>query len=228
VGEDIGLAYRVCDLSSVRGRFGDPDTVGRAYVGTKVVDERCPDGPKAVSVVAIDFTDDDDADIAYEGLECDWFCSAFAAPDVDGDGTDELLVQNVQFSIAGLTLFEVGVATEVGADGPYLHPVTVAPPGDPGTFEPGEQPQLWFGGDAFNADSLACLGDGADRVLVSSTADQDPPESGPWRVHETTFRLVEGALEVVDVREFELQELSFPHDGDGICGARIPSGFADI
>jgi Tol biopolymer transport system component len=221
IGEDIGLAYRVCDVTSVRGRFGASDTIGRAYVGTKVVDDACPHGPKAVTVVAIDFLGDGTADVAYEGAPCDDFCTAFAAPDVDGDGTDELLVQNVPFSIAGLNLYEVGVATEVAADGPYVYPVTVAPPGDPGTYEPGEIPQLWHGGDGFNSDRLDCAVSGEfGQVLVASTSSQRPPESGPWVVHQTTFRLVDGTLEVVGVRDYESPD---PFGTFGpICGAKNP------
>ena len=96
----------------------------------------------------MDVTGDGLADASYGPLECDQTCSAFAAPDVDGDGTDELLVQNVQFSIAGLKLFEV--LAEGGTA--RIVPVTVAPPGTAAFgyqgFEGGAEPQFWLGGDA--------------------------------------------------------------------------------
>jgi TolB protein len=215
VGEDIGLDDRVCDVTSVRGEFGAPDVEGTAFVASILRDGKCPELQKADQVLAVDLEGDDLADISFDGLACDPWCHAWTAPDVDGDGTDEILVQNIQFSIAGLHLYDL-----VG-EPPQVVPVTVEPPGVPGSFEPDEQPQLWYGGDAFNADALRCEGAGPARVLVSSTANQDPPESGPWYVHETTFRLSASVLEVIDARDYATDGYPFERV-DGICGARNP------
>jgi WD40 repeat protein len=215
VGVDIGLDDRVCDVTSVRGEFGAPDVEGTAFVASILREGKCPELQKADQVLAVDLDGDDLADVSFEGLACDPWCHAWTAPDVDGDGTDEILVQNIQFSIAGLHLYDL-----VG-EPPQVVPVTVEPPGDPGSFEPGEQPQLWYGGDAFNADALGCEGAGPARVLVSSSANQDPPESGPWYVHETTFRLSASGLQVVDAREYAIEGYPFERV-DGICGARNP------
>ncbi len=217
VGEDIGLRYSVCDVTSVRGRFGAPDTEGTAFVGSVVEDGRCPQLQRADQVLAVDLDGDDLADVSFEDLDCEEWCHAWTAPDVDDDETDEILVQNIQFTIAGLHLYDL-----VGAP-PRIVAVTVAFPGDPGTFEPGQQAQLWYGGDAFNADGLECVDSGPARVLVSSAANQDPPESGPWYVHETTFRLVDGTLEVVSARDYQTDAPGLVEPGDtGICGARNP------
>jgi hypothetical protein len=129
----------------------------------------------------------------------------FAAPDIDGDGNDELLVQNIQFSIVGLKLFEV-VPNE---DEPALVAVTVAPPGDAPFgfqgFEAGEEPQFWIGGDAFVADAIRCEPREGDRVFISTTGESRPHDSPDARFFatETTFILENGVLRVLDVREYE-------------------------
>jgi hypothetical protein len=129
----------------------------------------------------------------------------FAAPDIDGDGNDELLVQNVQFTIVGLKLFEV-VPNE---DEPALVAVTVAQPGDAPfgyeAFEGGEEPQFWIGGDAFVADALRCEAGEGGRLFISTTGESRPHDSidARWFATETTFDLESGELRVIDVREYE-------------------------
>lgn len=134
-GRDIGLAFNMCDVTAVPGHFGSSETAGTAYVGSEVRDGDCPKLSGASQILAVDLDGDERADAFLGPLECDPWCTAWAAPDVDGDGTDEILVQNVQFSIAGLHLYDVH------NDPPGIVAVTVAPPGDPEVFEPGHQPQ---------------------------------------------------------------------------------------
>ncbi len=229
-GRDIGLGFPVCNVTSVQGRFGEAHTVWTAYVATKRGDVGpCPNASEADNVVAIDVTGDGQADVAYGPFGCQGACSAFAAPDIDGDGTDELLVQDVAFSIAGLRLFEVGWIGGTVADGPFLSPVTVAPPGDPaGGFEPGKELRLWLGGDAFELDGLRCESGPDGRVLVATTAESRPHDSpdAVWFAHETTFILGrDGTLTVIGTRDFQepatSEVPSFATRG-GLCGARLP------
>jgi hypothetical protein len=149
-GRDIGLAFNMCDVTAVPGHFESSETAGTAYVGSEVRDGDRPKLGGASQILAVDLDGDERADAFLGPLECDPWCTAWAAPEVDGDGTDEILVQNVQFSIAGLHLYDVR------NDPPGIVAVTVAPPGDPAVFEPGHQPQLWYGGDGFNPGHLAC------------------------------------------------------------------------
>lgn len=93
---DIGLGFPVCNLTSVQGQFGEGQRVWRAFVATKRGDVGpCPNASEADNVVALDVTGDGQAETAYGPFGCQAGCSAFAAPDIDGDGTDELLVQDV-------------------------------------------------------------------------------------------------------------------------------------
>jgi hypothetical protein len=223
--QDIGLGFPVCDVTSVRGQFA-PGMDGRAFVGTRTSDtDGCPTADGGMQVLAVDFDGDRLADTSYGPLECDERCSAFSAPDIDGDGTDELLVQNVEFSIIGLTLFEV----QLGDGGAALGPVTVAPPGDPaGGFQPGAIPQLWLGGDAFSLDTLRCgaldapIGPG----LVYTSAESLPHDSpdAEWHAHEVTFFLRNWELHVVDVREFTEPVGTGPpsfQSGETLCGSNL-------
>lgn len=225
---DLGLGFPVCDVTSVAGRF-TPDAAGTAYVVTGAEDG-CPPLGTGEQRLGVDLTDDGTVDIVSEPLECDEWCSAFAAPDIDGDGTDEILVQNIEFSIAGLRLFDL-VADLPGADLPSIRPVTVASPGYPGEgLEPGSQPQLWIGGDGFQTETLRCLTSASGRVVIQTSASMDPPDDpqAVWLAHETTFALnPDGTLSIVDVRTFDEPidgDFSFAQ-GDGVCGARMPVRF---
>jgi hypothetical protein len=224
IGKDIGLGFPVCDVTSVGGTFA-PGVNGRAFVATRTGDTGCPRPGDGMQVLAVDVTGDGLADASYGPLECDQWCSAFAAPDVDGDGTDELLVQNVEFSIIGLTLFEV----EPGDSGAAIGPVTVAPPGDPGGgFEPGAIPQLWLGGDAFSIDTLRCgTVDGPTGPgFVYTTAESLPHDSpnAKWHAHEVTFVLRNWELHIVNVREFTEPVVPGPpsfQSGETLCGSNL-------
>jgi hypothetical protein len=225
-GQDIGLGFPVCNVTSVAGAFA-PDVRGTAYVATRMSDlGGCPQRGDAFQVVAVDVTGDGVADASYGPIACENLpCAAFAAPDVDGDGTDELLIQNIAFSIAGVRLYEVR------PDPAEVFPVTVGTPGYPeGGAEPGEEPQFWIGGDAFDLDTLRCVDDSRarfERLLIQTSATQVPPDSpdSVWRAATTWFGLNgDGTLSIVDVETFEEpidQDPPSFAQGDGVCGARI-------
>lgn len=229
--EDIGLGFQVCDVTSVGGLFA-PGVHGTAWVATKTEDVGCPALGEGVQVVAVDVSGDGLADTSFGPLECDPWCSAFAAPDVDGDGTDELLIQNIQFSIAGLRLYDVRSDPQRG-----VVPVTVASPGYPGEgLAPGAEPQLWIGGDGFDSEALRCFEDqppptGPGRVLIQTSATQVPPDSADsiWHATETWFDLQpDGTVTIVDRGDFEEPVGSGPASfaqRDGLCGARLPTLF---
>jgi len=221
--QDVGLGFSVCNVSTVSGAF-NTGVSGTAFVETKAGDTGCPRLGDGFQLVAVDVSGDGLADASYGPLECDDWCTAFAAPDVDGDGTDELLIQNIEFSIAGLRLYEVR------ADPVEVFPVTVATPGYPeGGLDPGAEPQLWIGGDGFNLDELQCATTTGGRVLVQTSANMVPPDTpdSVWKAAETTFALnADGTVSVVGTRTFEEPVEqggpSFWDFYDGICGARLP------
>ena len=222
---DIGLGFPVCDVTSVRGEFGLGVT-GTAYVATRTGDTDCPKLGDGMQVLAVDVSGDGLADTSYGPLRCDDWCNAFAAPDVDGDGTDELLVQNIQFSVVGLRLFDVIESH----DGPQIVLPIIEPPGDPEMafqgFDGSKEPQFWIGGDGFGADALRCELAGDGRVLISSAAQMVPPDrqDSVWQVHETTFVLQGDVLRVIGTRDYE--EPAFTGSGPTFtrttgCGADL-------
>jgi hypothetical protein len=226
--QDIGLGFPVCNVTSVPGRFADPSTPGIAFVATRMGDTGgCPDATGAFNVVAMDLSGDGVADTSYGPIVCEnAACVAWAAPDVDGDGTDELLVQNVAFSMPGLKLFDLLGA---GSDGLALGPVTVAPPGSAEFgyqgFEGGTEPQFWISGDAFSAASIRCEPSNGERAFVSVAAEIVPPDApdAHWEVIETVFLLRDGQLRIVDVREFThpFNDDVVPFLESGGCGADL-------
>ena len=230
-GEDIGLGFPVCNVSSVAGVFAT-GVDGTAWVATKTGDVGCPSLGDGMQVVAVDVSGDGVADLSFGPLQCDPWCSAFAAPDVDGDGTDELLIQNIQFSIAGLRLYDVRSDPQPG-----VIPVTVASPGYPGEgLAPGAEPQFWIGGDAFDSDTLRCFEDRSPltrrgRVLIQTSATQVPPDSTDsiWHATETWFDLQpDGTVTIVDRGDFEEPVGSGPPSfaqPNRLCGAKLPAPF---
>ena len=190
-GRTSGSGSRCATSLRSTGRFADPNTPGIAFVATRTGDTGgCPDATGAFNVVAVDLEGDGLADTSYGPIGCESAaCVAWAAPDVDGDGTDELLVQNVAFSIAGLKLFEV----QMGDGGASLGPVTVPPPGSAAFgsqgFEGGTEPQFWLGGDAGQRDAIRCEPFEGGRALVSTTSSHPIDAPGDVEVTETWFVL---------------------------------------
>ena len=225
-GEEVGLGLRLCDVTSAAGTYVGVDPDSQALVGV-IPDAAgsCDRSRQEVQgVVAIDLSGDGLAEIASDPFPCQGWCRAFAAPDVDGDGTDELLVQNIEFSVVGLLLFDV-VPNE---HEPGLVAVTVEPPGDTELefqgFDGTGLPQFWIGGDGFGVDALRCEPSGEGRVLISTTAQMVPPDSpdAVWEAHETRFVLENGVLHVVGARDFAEpagSEPSFTETGG--CGADL-------
>ncbi|MGZ8599801.1 MAG: hypothetical protein ACXWX6_06260 [Actinomycetota bacterium] len=223
----IGLGLSLCDVGSVRGTFVGGGATQTAFVGAEPTRAgRCPTTQEMTGIAAIDLTGDGVADVASKPFDCEFRCDAHAAPDVDGDGIDELIVLNVGLSVSGVSLFDVVVA----GDAVSLVRAMVEPPGDAilgfQGFDGSGPPQFWIGGDGFGLDSLRCERTAGGRVLISTTAQMVPPDSpdSVWEVHETSFALDDGVLRVVDARDFtELVDLGTTPSftGAGGCGADL-------
>jgi hypothetical protein len=225
---DIGLGFPVCNVTSIEGHFASADTNATLFVATKASDlGGCPQPEDAFNVVALDTDQDGVADASYGPIECTLECRTFSAPDLDADGTAELLIVQSGGSILGLGLFDVSVRESE----PVLEPVTVASPGDPaGGFEPGEVVRLLLGGDEFYLDTLRC-GDPDMRHgpgLIVTTAESLPHDSpdARWHAHTTVFALVDGSLQVMDIGDFTepawVDAPSF-QSGETLCGSNLGS-----
>jgi hypothetical protein len=225
-GKDIGLGFPVCNVSTIEGPFASPHTNATISVATKAGDlGGCPQPDGAFNVVTLDTDQDGVADASFGPIECTIECRTFSAPDLDADGTAELLIVQSGGSILGLGLFDV----DVRESEPVLEPMTVASPGDPaGGFEPGEVVRLLLGGDEFYLDTLRC-GDPEMRHgpgLIVTTAESLPHDSpdARWHAHTTVFALVDGSLQVMNIGEFTepagVEAPSF-QSGETLCGSNL-------
>jgi Lipoprotein LpqB beta-propeller domain len=228
-GEDIGLGFPVCNVSSIDGHFVTPQETATVLVATKANDAGgCPAPEDAFNVVALDVDRDGVADTSLGPIECTLECRAFATPDLDGDGTDEVLVVQDGGAVVGLRLYDV-----VGTDGePSIVPVDVADPGDPqGGFEPGKQASFLLGGDAFELYALRCGDvpepDGPGIVATGAEARPHDSPNADWHAHQTTLVLSDdGRLHVVDARDFTEPVTDDPsgpsfQSGETLCGSNL-------
>ncbi|MBI4260474.1 MAG: PD40 domain-containing protein [Actinobacteria bacterium] len=167
-----------------------------------------PEAPDAAWSIAVEW------DASTTGVwalpECEDWCQAYAAPDLDGDGRHELAVSVLAFSIQDLVVYTIPPREP----GPAA--LRVSPPGDPeGGFRPDEPARFPVGGDGFATYNTVCE-DGPDgRVIVVRAAESLPHDSpdAVWHVRETVLRLVgaspldapdpsDGAFEVVSTRTY--------------------------
>jgi Tol biopolymer transport system component len=223
-----------CDESTVRGDFdgdGQPDTA-------TVLRARCSQlNEPAEWAIELDWNGPTGA---WPVRDCVEWCQVLAAPDLDGDGQDELAIQIEAFSIH---IFHVYAALP-REPGPVA--LQVAPPGDPdGGFEPGAAPTFSAGGDAFWTYNVRCDRRAEGRVIVVTAAESLPHDSpdAVWHVRETVLRLagadqsnvpepISGEFEVVSVRTYTVptedpeQQSLFFDDAD-LCGAPIGTGAPD-
>jgi hypothetical protein len=226
---DLGLGFPVCNVSSIDAAFVAPDVNSTVFVATRRGDAGgCPQPDEAFNVIALDADGDRIADSSFGPIECTSDCRAFSAPDVDGDGTSELLLVQEGGAVIGLRLYDVisdGVQHQI-------LPVVVASPGDPeGGFEPSQQASFLLGGDAFELYGLQC-GDVAAPAgpgIVATSAESLPHDSpnAEWHAHQTALMLrTDGLLHVVDIREFREPFSAGPEgpsflSGETLCGSNL-------
>lgn len=228
-GEDIGLGFPVCNVSSIKGRFSLPDANATVFVATRASDAGgCPQPEEAFNVVALDTDQDGLVDTSFGPIECTLECRAFSAPDVDGDGTDELLVVQDGGAVVGLRLYDI-----VSTDGELaIVPVNVAEPGDPlSLLVPGQQAFFLLGGDEFQLYALECgtVPEPDGPGIIATGAEARPHDSidAQWHAHQTTLVLRDdGMLHVVDVRDFTEPVSGDPdgpsfRSGETLCGSNL-------
>lgn len=233
VGEDIGLGFSVCNVSSLEGSFFGDGQHQTAYVATRLSDTgHCPEPGSGSDVVAVDLTGEGSVDLTLGPIGCELVCRVFSAPDMDGDGTSEILVAQAGGSVLGLGLYDVRGSDDPGADGVTLVRVDVAEPGDPeGGFRPGRPVLLWLGGDGFMLDTLRCgtvpAPDGPG--IVATAAESLPHDviDAVWHAHEVTLALQsDGATHVVSARDFTEPVSTGPDgpsfgSGETLCGSNL-------
>ena len=174
-----------------------------AYVATKKSDVGgCPQADTASNILGVDLTGDGKIDAECGPIGCELDCRPFMAIDLDDDGDDELLVQQLGGAILGLVPYGIvsvdGVAGRLGA-------LTVVPPGDPDNgFAPGEPVTFYLGGDEGFSASLECRGSGRSGCSSRRPDELDSIDQPTrWTIHRTTLRLGSDGFEVLDTETFD-------------------------
>lgn len=202
--EDIGLGFLVCFADRLgRIDFLGDGTDGNAWTAVPLKDdETCPKsrGPGRY-ILAVDHTGDRVADSWIDfPFECWSLCWPFDATDLDGNGTEELIVVN-SFSIMDYYVF----AVRPGANGDLrVEPILVAPPGhEPAGIVAGEPLRIDAGGDAGYSSSIECEGYPSAPVIVWSWSYGPIETDEPKEVHVTRLELQpDGLFHVVDTNDY--------------------------
>lgn len=204
--KDIGLGFPVC-LAERLGRidFLGDGTDGNAWTAVHLEDDgTCPGrGAPAVDrwLLAVDYTGDGLADSWIDlPFECANLCAPLDATDLDGNGTEELIVVN-SFSIMDYTFF----AVRPNATGDLrVEPILVAAPGHrPAQISAGEPLRISAGGDAGYASSIECEGYPSAPVIVWSWSFAPVESDVPTEVHVTRIQLqADGLFHVTGTSDY--------------------------
>jgi Tol biopolymer transport system component len=228
-GRDIGLGFRVCQVTALQAQFDGEGPTDTAFVATRLEDDlRCPSNvEQAEAYVGIDLDQDGLVDGSFGPIICDvYYCRVFAAPDLDGnDGKRELLVVEGAGSIVGLGVYALG-----GGGGPSGN-VDVARIhiGEPDLvqngFVTGEPARLFIGGDEGWSYRLRCEDHGGNRFLYQQRAFRPVDSPGPATVDETTLVYSGQRLDVFDAREPEQSTSDNPlgPQPSEVCEAPLPA-----
>lgn len=197
LGQDIGLGFPVCDVKRLQGidLLGDGSD-GTAWTATALGHSRkCPREIEDSYLVAVDVTGDGEADASWEALRHCVACKPYAATDLDGDGSEELVVVMQGGSVTQYGVFDATVS----GGSVELDPVRVDEPGDrKGGFAAGDIASIWVGGDEGFSGKFACENYPEDPVLVFGWRNHpvEGPDADVTEVHIVRLTLRDGVFEV--------------------------------
>ena len=205
-GKDVGLGFNLCDSQRLGGiDFLGDGTEGAAWIGFATRDDgTCPRfGLPGKYVVAADHTGDGDADSWLDlPWKCYVQCALHDATDLDGNGSDELVVASY-FSI-----MDYYVMTLVpGAKGQLqIRPILVAEPGhEPAGLVAGEPLRIDAGGDAGYGSQIECEGYPDAPVLVWSWSNHPVDSARPREVHITRLQFqADGRFHVIGTNDYSV------------------------
>lgn len=224
--EDVGIDFPICQVERLgRIDFLGDGTDGNAWTGTALQEgQTCREAMRRAryNVLAVDHTGDQVADSGIAlPFECTSICPPFAATDLDGNGTDELIVANY-FSIMDFYVFAVR-PDETGDL--RVEALLVAPPGHkPAGIESGEALRIDAGGDEGYGSSIRCLGYPSEPVIVWSWEYRPIDGAEPGQVHVTRIELrPDGRFHVVGTSDSTLPpgaqpEIQSPRELGPQCG----------
>lgn len=222
-GRDIGLDFNVCSPNWLGGiDFAGDGTHGSAWTAVLLKDDgTCARYAKPSNyLLAVDYTGDRLADSWLDlPFDCYVDCAPFDATDLDGDGSEELVVTSY-FSIMDYYLFSV---RENPAGDLQVEPILVADPGhQPAGIAPGLPLRIDAGGDEGYGSSIQCEGYPSAPVLVWSWSNGPIETDIPKEVHVTRIQLqADGLFHVIGTNDYSVpasETTGIDQQTDPACG----------
>ena len=218
---DLGLGFGICDADQIAGAFGAGESTRVLWFGTRTNEEtlRCSSSSRRFAL-AVDIGGDRDAEAWIDPIGpnvCFLDCGLVGVVDLDGDGTDELVLL-----LEGSVTPIFGVV-DVGADGDPA--VMGYVDGNAPQGVPGDGPaKLTIGGDEAYSYAVSCEVDAGGPLITQRAVAGvvEAPELGA-RVATYSLRLTpEGFVVVADeVQEGVVPPPSLPLESS-LCGLELP------
>jgi hypothetical protein len=200
-GSVLGLPYPVCQVSTMP--FGSSAGVGAAAVFTRG-SAGCHEDIQDHTYVGVDLDGDGTIDATTGPIpDCFTRCEAFAAPDVNGDGVDEVMVSTEGADGYGVWAYAVTVA-----------PATIAP-----ITEDGEPFGFAWVNVATHAEAAHCeTTDAGQAVFVLDHAEWDVPRAS---VIEESFVITGTSATTSGQDRSSVPIETAPVPADELCGAPV-------
>jgi hypothetical protein len=222
-GIDIGIGVPICNVSKIVADFTGDGQKDTAWVGAEAHDGGCADPNFAYgrADVAIDLDGDGLADESYVSIDDCVECRAYAAADLSGDGTPELIVLLQSSATPVYGIYEALQNTEPSG----IVPVTMTNDARDMGLSAGEPLTVTAGGDEGYSFAIGCEDFPASPVLVqwSSYHPIEGPGSDVKDVYVAKLRLSAETATVVD-SQHTTQPTSDPPLFDSLdstgCGVR--------
>ena len=221
-GRDVGLQFKLCHVAWL----GDIDflgdgVAGSAWTGQAVRDDgTCPEYASPFKqLLVVDHTGDRFADSWLElPFDCYNGCAPIDATDLDGNGTEELIVTSY-FSIMDYYFFALGPKATGDLQ---VEPILVSVPGhEPAGISAGEPLLITAGGDAGYSSQISCESYPASPVIVWAWSDAIVESQQPKEIHITRLQLrVDGLFHVIGTNDFTVpwNQPGFEYQPGRACG----------
>jgi Tol biopolymer transport system component len=215
---NLGLDFPICRVMSMPITVSG--TPGTASVFTRAEDT-CPKAGEGTRFVAADLNGDgvvDTPPVRLDGCFPLVGCEAFAAPDVNGDGTSEIAVSNAGADGYGVWLFALTTSP------PSIVPIDVVDPQGIGYIQTGRLEFAWVD-VAGHAEGAMCETSAAGTDLTIFGYDKFEKET---EIRATTLHLDGTKATVTDASKDRIPLADAVVPGNDMCGASLHGSAANF
>jgi hypothetical protein len=215
---DLGLGFPICDVMSMRITVaGAP---GNAYVFTKATDG-CPKPGEGHRFVGADLDGNGTVDaIAPELTDCfsPVGCEAFAAADVNGDGTSEIAVSTAGADGYGVWLYALTTAPAA------VEPITVVDPQGIGNVQTGPLQFAWVDVVGHSGGARCDTLPNGTTFTIFGVDKMDPKAD----VRSTDLRIAGTRATVIGASHDRVPIADAPAPGNELCGTPLYGSAANF